>query len=39
MHKFLERYKLLQMTEEEIETPNKLMITKNTELVTQTAHE
>lgn len=39
MHKFLERYKLLQMTEEEIETPNKPMTTKKIELVTRTAHE
>lgn len=38
MHKFLERHQLLKTTEEEIGTPNKPIISKETELVIKTTH-
>lgn len=39
MHKFLERHELLKRHKEEIETPNKPIISEEIELVIKTTHE
>ena len=39
MHKFLERYKLLKRHKEETKAPNKLVVSKEIELIIKTTHE